>query len=265
MNTRNFAHFGNTGDVISSLPALKEFYRKTGVKPTLYLVKDHPAVYYEGSVHPVKNDKGENVSLNADMINMLIPLLKEQPYLLDVKTHTGEPIHVNLSAIRDTFCNIPFGDIRRWYFYVYPDLACDLTQQYIEVPDTEKDLAKGKLIVCRTERYQNPNIDYSFLKKHENELVFAGTMREWNGFTMTYGLQIPKLPVNNFLELAQALKQSKGLLSNQTMIFQIAEGLKIPRIVELCSFAPNVIPVGEDAFDFYAQVGLEYYVSKLLA
>jgi hypothetical protein len=47
------------------------------------------------------------------------------------------------------------------------------------------------------------------------------------------------------------------------MIFQIAEGLKIPRIVELCAHAPNVIPVGEMAFDFYAQNALEMYFHTL--
>jgi hypothetical protein len=50
-------------------------------------------------------------------------------------------------------------------------------------------------------------------------------------------------------------------VSNQTMAFQISQGLKHPRIVELCEFAPNVLVIGEDAYDFFAQSGLEYYVA----
>lgn len=277
MKITNFSHAGNTGDVIASLPALRQFYRKTGRKPILFLVKDHPAEYYEGATHPVKDENGNYVSLNKQMIDMLIPLLKCQDYLEDVKETTAfdmdmaltpeecneNNIHINLSKIRDTFCNIPNGAIQRWYFYVYPDLACDLTEKWLYVQDAEKNYAKDKLIVARTERYLNENIDYSFLKKYEDDLLFAGTMREYNNFCMNFDLCIPKLHIENFLQLAQALKQSKGLLSNQTMIFQIAEGLKIPRIVELCAHAPNVIPMGEYAYDFYAQLAVENYAKEL--
>lgn len=266
-------HAGNTGDVIAALPAMRQFYRKHGVKPTLYLVRDHPAKYYEGAVHPVKDDNGGYVSLNGDMISKLIPLLSIQPYLKEVKeVHINDVVfaeayaetrdgnkYINLSLIRDVFCNIPKGDIRRWYFMVFPDLTCDLGEQYLHIPDAEKDWAKNKVIICRTERYTNHMIDYSFLKEYQDDLIFAGTMREYNNFCMANDLEIPKLADTNFLELAQALKQSKGLVSNQTMIFQIAEAMKIPRVVEICAEAPNVIPTGEQAFDFLVQIGLEVH------
>lgn len=275
---KNFSHYGNAGDVLASLPCMKEFYNKTKIRPVLYLVKDHPAHYYEGAVHPIKDNKGNNVSLNEAMNNMLIPLLKSQDYLEDVKeVHTNdvqmaeslndereEVIHVNLSKIRDTFCNIPYGSISRWYFYIYPDLACDLSKSWISVPETDKDLAKNKIIISRTERYTNENINYSFLKKYEDDVLFTGTMREYNKFCMGFDLNIKKLAINNFLELAQAIQQCKFHISNQTMAFQISEGLKHPRILELCSYAPNVIPIGENAFDFFSQYSLEWYFNHLL-
>jgi len=260
---KNFGHAGNTGDVLAALPALREYYTKTGIKPVLYLIKDHPAVYYEGAVHPVKDEIGNYVSLNQNMIDLLTPLLKEQDYLEDVRwidvNDDSDVVQVNLSKIRDSGINTAFGDLRRWYFYILPELACDLSKQYIHVPDTDKDIAKGKTIICRTERYNNQLIDYSFLKEYEDDLVFSGTMREYNSFCMNFDLYIPKLNVENFLELAQALKQSNGLISNQTMIFQIAEGLKIPRAVEIYREAQNVIPIGEKAFDFMQTTGGEYY------
>ena len=260
---KTFGHAGNCGDTIASLPSLRQFYNKTGAKPILYLIKDNPAEYAEGVTHPVANEAGEFVCLNQGMIDLLTPLLKAQDYLEDVRqidfNDDTLKVDINLSKIRDTFCNIPYGDIRRWYFYPFPDLACDLSKQYIFVPDAEKDFAKGKIIIARTERYLNEVLDYSFLKEYEDDLLFAGTMREYNNFTMNFDLNIRKLNINNFLELAQALKQSKGLLSNQTMIFQIAEGLHVPRAVELCASAPNVIPIGEQAYDFYNQFALELY------
>lgn len=257
--TTNFSHTGSIGDCWSSIPAMREHYRKTGKKINLYLVKDIEATYHhESVVHPTKNSEGKMVMLNQAMIDMMIPLFKAQDFINECKVDEGEKVDLDLGIIRDTFVNMPYGDLRMWYFIVYPDLACDLSEQYIFVPDTEKDYAKGKIVVARSERYRNDRTDYSFLKPYEDNLVFSGTMREYNNFCMQFDLNIKKLNINNFLELAQALKQSNGLISNQTMIFQIAEGLKIPRIVELCHFAPNVLPIGKNAFQFYAQYGLEY-------
>lgn len=266
MTPKTFAHFGNSGDVLAATPALRQFYRSTNIKPILYLIQDYPASYYKGAVHPVTDSLGNMVSLNEGMINMLIPLLKAQNYLEDVRSMTAQQIEanptlidINLSEIRNTFCNIPYGDIRRWYFHVYPDLVCNLAEQYLFVPDSEIDLAKNKIIITRSERYLNPQVKYNFLKEYENNLLFVGTEIEYHIFRLRNELNIERLIVNDFLELAQALKQSKGHISNQTMAFQISEGMKLTRAVELCSDAPNVIPTGENAFDFYAQKGLEFY------
>lgn len=263
METTSFLHNGTIGDVIASIPALKEYYKKTGKKIILYLVNGQKAEYYENATHPTTNSDGTMVMLNESMINMMIPLFKSQECFDDVKMWNKEPVHVDLNAIRETFVNMPNGCISRWYFYVFPDLACDLSRQWLTIPDSEKDLAKGKIIVTRTERYLNPNINYKFLKKYEKDILFTGTELEYVIFKTRYGLDIERLIVKDFLELAQAIKQSKFHISNQTMAFQISQGLKHPRLVELCNFAPNVIPYGENCFDFYSQDAIEYYVSIL--
>lgn len=263
MELTNFSHTGNIGDVWASIPAMKEFHRKTGKKIVLYLEKDIPAYYYEGAVHPTKSDEGKNVMLNQKMIDMMIPLLKEQPFIEDVKTWDGEKIDVPLGTFRDTYVGMPSFSINRWYFYVFPDLACDLSKVWLDVPDTEKDFAKGKILITRSERYLNPGINYSFLKPYEDDIIFCGTMREYNVFCMTYDLNIRKLTINNFLELAQAIRQCKFHITNQTQAFQLSEGQKVPRILELCGAAPNCIPIGDKAYDFFAQQGLESYFHEL--
>lgn len=263
MIPHSFLHSGNSGDVLASLPAVKEYYNKTGNKPTLYLRKDVEAFYYEGAVHPVKNQEGTAVMLNQAMVDKLIPLLKAQPFLEDALVYNGEEIMCDLDQIRETNVGMPGLSINRWYFYVYPDLACDLTKQWLEVPETGKDLARGKVVISRTERYRNDRFDYGFLKQYEDDIVFSGTMREYNNFCMMFDLNIKKLNVDNFLELAQAIKQSRFHISNQTMAFQISTGLLHPRILEVCTFAPNVIVFGEDAYDTLSQSGLEYYFKML--
>ena len=263
MQATNFLHNGSIGDVWASLPAMKAYNLKTGKKVNIYLVNGQKAIYYNGAVHPTVNEKGELVMLNAAAIEMMIPLLKAQPFVNEAKIWEDEPIHIDLNKIRETNVGMPNGCISRWYFYPFPDLACDLSKVWLTVPDSEEDFAKDKIIITRTERYLNININYSFLKKYEEEILFSGTDLEYAIFNARFKLNTKRLIIKDFLQLAQALKQCKFHISNQTQAFQISQGLKIPRIVELCVYAPNVIVVGENAYDFLAQEGLEYYVELL--
>lgn len=264
---KSFLHFGTIGDVWASLPAIKECSRQTKEKSNIYLVNGQAAHYYEGATHPTLDENGANVMLNQKMINMMLPLLRVQPYIGEADFYNGQKIDIDLNWIRNTFVNQPYHVLSKWYFYVFPDLSCDISKQYIEVPDSDKDFAKGKIIFTRTERYHNDVFDvkktYSFLKKYETDIIFAGTMREYNNFCMEYDLNIPKLNINDFLELAQAVKQSKAVISNQTQIMQIAEGMKHPRAVELCSYAPNVVTTGENGFEYYSEQSAEYFFHRL--
>ena len=258
-----FLHPGNIGDCWASIPAMREYYNHTGKKIKLYLVSGQNANYYDGAMHPTKDEKGINVMLNDKMIEMMIPLLLKQPFIEEVKIWEQEKWDIDLGMIRDTDVGMPNFSINRWYFYVWADLACDLSEVWLEVPDAEKDFAKGKILITRSERYLNENADYSFLKPYEDDILFAGTMREYNVFCMGFDLNIRKLNVNNFLELAQAIKQCKFHMTNQTQAFQLSEGQKTPRILELCRYAPNCVPIGKKAFDFFNQTALEYYFHKL--
>lgn len=259
-----FLHSGSVGDTWASLPALREHYRQTGRKAFLYLENGRKAFYYEGATHPTLNEKGAQVMLNKQMIEMMLPLLKEQEFILGAKEWNKEMIHFDLNNIRETNVGMPNFCLSRWYFYIFPDLACDLTQTWLTVPDTDQDFAKDKIVITRTERYTNPNINYSFLAPHQKDLLFVGTELEYNIFKYRFKLyDLQRLEINNFLELAQALKQCKFHISNQTQAFQLSQGMKIPRMVELCTFAPNVIVIGENAYDFLAQEGCEYNFHKL--
>jgi hypothetical protein len=113
-------------------------------------------------------------------------------------------------------------------------------------------------MITRSERYTNPSLDYSFLKPYEEDLLFCGTQREWNSFCMSYDLNVRKLNISNFLDLAQAINQCRFHITNQTQAFQLSEGLKVPRMLEICSYAANCIPIGEHAFDYQNQLGMEY-------
>lgn len=263
MGIKSVLHFGNCGDIIASLPAVKQYSIIVGHKISFFIFKDRKGIYYSGAVHPTKDDNGNQVMMNSKMINMLIPFLKAQDYIEDAKEWEGEHIDVDLNKIRETYINMSAGILSKWYFLVYPNLAFDISKQYIQIPDSDENITKGKIIVNRTERYNNELISYFFLKKYENDLIFSGTPVEHEKFCKEWHLDIPYLEVDDFLQLAQAVKQSRFLLANQSMMFQIAEGMKTPRILEVCQACPNVIPIGENAFDFTAQIACEYYVERL--
>lgn len=268
VKTLNVRHAGNAGDVIYALSGLRELWRKTGHKINLYLSVNRPAFYYEGAVHPVFDESGRNnVMLNHYMVKLLTPLLQAQDYIEDVYVWQGEKIHFDMDKIRDLnqAIGMPNGCIKRWYSYVFPDMVGDYSQPCITLPESlpSKQIDKygDYILVNRTERYQNYKISYLFLKNYP-KVIFAGTKREYDLFKM----QAPHahhLTVDSGLELAQWISRAKVFIGNQSMCYAIAEQMKSVRILEVCSYAPNVIPSGANGYDFYNQDSLEYFVETL--
>lgn len=259
--TVSFVHSGNCGDIISALAGIKTYCDKNNSQAVIYLRLNTKAFYYPGATHPV-TDNGEHVMLNEPMYDMIKPLLLSQSYVSEVKVWKGEKVTVNLDKIRgDNFVNMPFGALQKWYGYVFPDLCPDLSKAWIDTHGNED--MNDKIIINRTSRYTNPMISYYFLRDYEYKTWFAGTEKERDEFCKQWDLNLPYLRVHNFYELAQLIKGCEFFIGNQSMCYNIAEAMKVPRILEACSFAPNCIPVGEKAYDFYQQEGLEYYFNEL--
>jgi len=209
---------------------------------------------------------------------MVKPLIEAQEFVEEFKIYCGEAFDIDMDKIRmEIFTNSPNGSLNRWPFYVYPQMACDLSGIYIQTDNANhfnsllrdnrtwfrSDDLYDTAIINFTPRYRNRFIDYHFLKQYESKIVFAGTEKEREAFCVEWGLNLPLLHVEDFKQLAAVIKSCKFFAGNASMCFQIAEGLKVPRILETYHVMPNVIPIGEKAFDFYHQGGLEYYFEKL--
>ena len=275
----------NIGDIIASMIAMKKYYEVTGKKVIYCQQLNVPAFYYEGAVHPTLDGSGKQVMVNEKMFEMIKPLLLSQGYVHDVEIYNGQPINIDLDVIRKkVFVNMPNQSILQWIFMAYPDVSADISKAWIDigevdtsscylfynelitnpVPLSEINL-KNYVIVNFTERYRNHLLDYFFLKEHMDKIIFSGTENEYNIFCDKWKLQIPRLHIDNFLQLAYILKQCKFLLSNQSFQWNLAEAMKIPRILELCEFAPNCQAfVGENSFGYYHQQALKYFFNKLL-
>src|SRR5690606_13014171 len=114
------------------------------------------------------------------------------------------------------------------------------------------------IVIGRSSRYQNPHISYSFLNKYE-KLLFVGVESEYKEILHV----IPHIKwrqVRDFKELAEIIAGCRFFIGNQSFPFSLAEALKVNRILETSFETPNVIPRGNQGYDFFLQDHLEWLV-----
>ncbi len=271
-----YFHAVNSGDLIASMPGMRHRFRKSGRKAVIYQKLNQRGHYMEGSTHPLTDGHGTLVTMNEGMLKLLKPLVESQEYIEALLPFDGQEFDVDLNRIHDgTFVNMPYGPIQMWPWFVFPALRCDLSESWITVSLNDKINVSGTnnkyarkledcLILNFTERYRNTTLNYQFLRKFKDRLVFAGTQKEFELFTGAWKLDIPYLQVNDFLELAQAIAGAKGFLGNQSMCWNIAEALKVPRACEYFSRAPNCFPQGEGGALYLYQGDVEDWVFQLM-
>lgn len=252
------------GDLISMLAGIKELCIKLDTKAIIYQRLNMTGIGYPNAIHPFKNDIGDEVAMNEHMFDTLKPLLKEQWYIEDFIVYDGQEFNYDLDKVRlQVFTNQPLGSINRWLFYVYPQMACDLSKQWLGVNIGEMSV-RFDLVINFTYRYRNSVIDYTFLRKYEGRILFVGLKEEYEFFCKQWNLKVEYIEFLHLQSVAKLIAASKCFLGNQSVCFQIAEGLKVPRVLELSPLMPNVIPTGKDAYDFYHQDAVEYYVESLM-
>lgn len=263
--TTRIKHSVNPGDLIACMAAIKRFYDATKRKVIVSQTVGMLANYYQGAVHPTVNETGAAVCCNQSMWEKLKPLIESQYYIHSFERYEGQKVDLDFDVIRGkTFVNLPHGMIQAWIFYAFPDLACDLSKQWIFIegkcPKHIEKQVKGKVIINFTERYRNTTMDYFFLKNYADDLIFAGTDREHWLFCQQWQLNIPRLDDKNLLEYAYAIRESRFFLGNQSTGWNLCNAMAHPRILEVCSYAANCQPnIGEDSYGYFHQVGLEYY------
>ena len=240
----NFKHSGHMGDLMYALPTIKKIAETKTCN--LFINLDVP---FNGYYH--KHPSGSKL-MTKRSYEMLLPLLKKQSYLSKIEIYMNQPIDVDLDLFRELPCSNHFHSCR-WYFQL-TGIQADLSIPYLEDIEPHERI-KNKIVLVRTQRAQNPYLDYSFLKE-ENDLLFLGTKNEYEVMKQT----LPNLEfydTKDFLELAQIIKGCKFYISNQTFAYSIAEGLKVNRILEAHVDFPVVFPIGGNGKDVYFQEHFE--------
>ena len=251
-----------SGDLISFMAGIKEMYKKTGKRGIVYQRLGMPGISYAESIHPFQNTEGEPICMNEYMFNHLRPLLLSQEYIEDYKIYTGEEVFFDFDLIRlARYTNQPKGSLNRYFNYVFPQMASDISKSWLEV-ELNNDYS-DKIVINYTQRHRNHILNYFFLKPYQDRIIFSGLKKERDIFCENWGLDIPLLEVNDFLELAKVIKGCKLFMGNASMCFQLAEAMKVPRILETFPMLPNVIPTGGIAYDFYDQNAGEHYFNEL--
>lgn len=251
-----FKHGCFSGDLIYALAGIKAICGNAH-KAIIYQWLDQYGHLYEGANHPYGGSM-----MPRSVFDQMKPLLMRQGYIESFEVWQGEKVMVDLDQIRRVKMHMPYGSITRWPAMAYAELAPRDWEPWLECdPDPLYD---GVILVNRTSRYHGAFIDYFHLRKHQERVVFIGLESEYKAFKADWGLEISHIQLPDFLSLARAIKSCKLFIGNQSMCFAIAEGLKSPRLLEVCDFAPNVIPNGPNGHYFRAPETFEYLVEKLI-
>ena len=251
-NRVNLNHSGNAGDIIYALPTIREIHALTNVDVNLYFRLNQPLKLAEGLTHPLGN-----VMLNQKMVDMLVPLISQQPYIAHCATGVDEPVDIDFDYFRAGAIPQDKGNIARWCGYI-TGVTPRLEKKWLDV---EPDKSYGdKIVVARSARYHNSLINHKFLSKYD--VVFLGVKSEYDAIKKTIP-NIQWVQVDDFLQMAQIIAGCKLFIGNQSFPFSIAEGLKVPRILEVCFEVINVVPEGDGGYDFFFQDHFEALVEQL--
>lgn len=183
--------------------------------------------------------------LTWDKWQVVVPLLRAQPYIKDVREWSGQHCDYNLNDFRSSM----FKALRRPNT---PDISkslCDWMLEAHGVPVTDKDEAwitvepKAEAVVVfnRSSRYHNPQFPWqSIVDRYRDNACFIGLQQEYAAFTNLYG-HVRYAPTNDFLEAAQVIEGCNLFVGNQSACHAIAEGLKKNIILEVWPGGPNCL------------------------
>lgn len=259
-NTISVKSSGNAGDIIYSLSCLQARVAYDDSKVIYYIHLDQPSTF-TSQQHPL-GDK----MMTRGMFEMLKPLLLSVEWIEDViaieKDEAVPELDYNLDLFRTkaNAKNLSAGDIKCWYHTAYPELRAQ-TSYPIQFNLMKTNSDRRYIILNRSTRYNNPTIDYTILQNLNCHIYFVGVENEYK--IMNSYLRCEHLKVKDFKELAEYMLSAEYVIGNQSMVFSIAEQLKVPRILEQYFGCPNVIPQGGNWYAFQTQEQFEKIINLI--
>jgi hypothetical protein len=231
----SFLSSGDLGDIVLSLPAVKAAGGGT------YYFVDRPWT--------------KNLTQRAHLIT---PLLEAQPYIDEVVV--GEPPD-------DVKADERFHDFSTFRFNGHPygirlallhsrhvgieiDEVFDVPWLIAPEPDTSY---KDTVVFARSHRYRNPCFPWrEIVNAYRGCSVFIGTELEHSDFEANFG-KTPYVKTPTLLDAANILAGCFMFVGNQSSPNTVADGLCIPKVLEVCLFQPDCLYPKDNAWFCYGQ------------
>jgi len=251
----SFKHTGFLGDLIYSMVGMRQIFRLTGKKARIYMWLDRPHFLYEGAADPYGG-----VGFTAQLLEMSKGFIEDQDYVESIQEWKGEKIDFDLDIIRGDKrrTGMPYGDNRRWYMYVFPEMYCSISEPWLNHPDADR---KG-IVIQRTLRTRNSHISYHFLNRYPNVKVV--------GFLEEFEVLHRELPnaeyvqIESIQHMTQLIAESQLFIGSQSSGMAIAEGMGHPRILEAYAPAQSVQIATPNGSDFLNQIAFEHLVNQAI-
>jgi len=219
------------GDVCLSLPVVLALSKVTGPVQMLFA------------------DRNSICKRILERLHTLAPLLESQPYVESVKPHSGEAVHWAAGEFRSY--HTMTQSLAKSHLLHYegqkslPKISVDFRAPWLfNIPADER--AKGKIVVQRTDRYNNPSFPWhQIVERYGSRILFVGSDREHKMFCSRFG-NCEYVHTKDLLEAASLVAGSDLFIGNQSCVAAIAAGLGHHRVIEICPWQPDVIVAPPD-------------------
>ncbi len=211
-NRSNFYHGGDLGDTVYAIPALRRL-----------AVDTHLTLYPNHGVTRVLMDE-----VNA---NILIPLLNVQNHISADWKPTYDPTGLRLDFGVRRFYRDGFNLADMHSNWVGHDhWHVDHPWLVVDHPEMESPY---KIVVARSARYRNDHFPWrELVRQFQGRACFVGVDWEHEDFQQNFG-PIPRVRTHSLLEAARVMAAADIVIANQSCPRAVAEGLKMPVIVEV--------------------------------
>jgi hypothetical protein len=218
MSGSTFKHSGDLGDIIFALPTIRAL--GGGV---LYLDPDG------GMSDPfVKWRHLTRTRLNAASIGELAPLLRQQPYITDVRHWLGEPVDHNLDQFR---AHLRFDNLADSHLAAFGLPLTHRDTPWLRVGDPVRVPGKD-LVIARSLKNQGNHAFWEInVDGFRPRAIFVGLPIEHQAFTHVFG-PIEHYPTPDLLTLARVIAGAATFIGNVSFPHALAEAMKKPMHVE---------------------------------
>lgn len=218
-----YTHAGGMEDILYSLYFCKQLSRNINERRIEYYIQTNVKDPFTGKILITKQEA-----------QSMRPLLESQTFISKLFISDNKPKDaVDLNKYRSGIINNHGGDFRD-YYYTFNNaiLPRHYERKAIRPQWNPNEKYKDKVLINISQNKNNVNLNYNLLEQFKDKLVFVGTKNEYINFCQKYfAIQDFISSEENLLQIAKYFSGSKGLVSNQSTLFAIAELMKIPRIL----------------------------------